>query len=291
MKKVLSFVILIFCFFLCSCNKVEMVFGIAHKHSEYGDFYYRVQTDNSKSNNDGDDNEKKSSKYVRITGLTEQGRKKKYLIFPKEINGIEVKFVGGILADDMERFESDVLEKVYIPYYFESTLDWWGVDYIKDCPIVYSNIRNKLSNLKKIISNIRLDHYRMQYQTPGDLDMFIMSIDYYKTMPRYREFTTFVYYANVSFMYNYEDAPNYGYYWIDDFENGTLIDFIPDDPKRDGYIFAGWYKDVRCINRWDFDVDLIQKYKNYNETRLYAKWIECDKKRETIGEKIINEEY
>ncbi len=96
-----------------------------------------------------------------------------------------------------------------------------------------------------------------------------------------------VYPANVSYKWNYEEAPNSGYYWIDDYYN-EIISYIPTDPIREGYIFDGWYKEPECINKWDFDNDIVpgtewefitqsphKTLVEYQETILYAKWVEC----------------
>lgn len=40
-----------------------------------------------------------------------------------------------------------------------------------------------------------------------------------------------------------------------------------EDPPRQGYDFAGWYKEAECINLWNFDSDNAQ-----DNTTLYAKW-------------------
>lgn len=42
----------------------------------------------------------------------------------------------------------------------------------------------------------------------------------------------------------------------------------PDDPKRDGYEFGGWYKEKDCKNEWDFDTAITA------DTELFAKWTE-----------------
>ena len=71
-----------------------------------------------------------------------------------------------------------------------------------------------------------------------------------------------------------------------------LIKYPPADPVRDGYEFAGWYKEPECVNEWNFETDIVPKKKFtrwqkdneltrmwyrecylYNETALYAKWI------------------
>ena len=61
--------------------------------------------------------------------------------------------------------------------------------------------------------------------------------------------------------------------------NNEKIVNIPSDPIRDGYEFKGWYKEKECINKWDFNNDIVplKEYDSNNEyifkeTSLYAKW-------------------
>ncbi|MDE7264127.1 MAG: InlB B-repeat-containing protein [Anaeroplasmataceae bacterium] len=49
-------------------------------------------------------------------------------------------------------------------------------------------------------------------------------------------------------------------------ETGKLVT-KPADPTREGYIFAGWYKDSECKNIWDFTKDVVTE-----NVTLYAKW-------------------
>ncbi len=90
--------------------------------------------------------------------------------------------------------------------------------------------------------------------------------------------------ANVSYFYNYETEENNGYYWIDDWDYGGKIEFTPPEPEREGYTFGGWYKEPECINKWDFETDVLPEERTeineegeeevvYQETKLYAKWV------------------
>ena len=45
----------------------------------------------------------------------------------------------------------------------------------------------------------------------------------------------------------------------------------PDNPRRDGYEFIGWYKDQACTLLWSFEVDTIK-----SNITLYAYWQEED---------------
>lgn len=45
----------------------------------------------------------------------------------------------------------------------------------------------------------------------------------------------------------------------------------PIDPTKDGYTFAGWYKDEECTQIWRFATDTVA-----DNTMLYAKWVVFD---------------
>lgn len=76
--------------------------------------------------------------------------------------------------------------------------------------------------------------------------------------------------ANVSYYLNYAEN---NYYYIDFYENGEKILYIPPEPQRNGYLFGGWFKEADCVNQWDFDIDTLQIAEGELEVRLYAKWI------------------
>ena len=76
--------------------------------------------------------------------------------------------------------------------------------------------------------------------------------------------------ANVSYHLNYDEN---NYYYIDYYENGEKILYIPPIPQRDGYTFGGWFKEAECINQWNFDTDTVQVSEEIQEIKLYAQWI------------------
>ena len=226
--------------------------------TEYGDFYYSIMTD-----------DETGEQYIRLQGLTEQGQQKKYVIVPREINGIKVRelnyqggswyYEGGLV--------SDVLEKIYIP---TSVV-------VAELAFMHCPKLNRVIMLDK--NGLKLYDDRSQKQ------VFITSEEYnsdeYGNTNFYqRIFPVDVYFANVSFMYNYTNAENQGYYWIDDLDYGTKIEYVPEDPVRDGYEFGGWYKEPECVTEWNFKEDTLPEQavtdegdELYQETRLYAKWI------------------
>ena len=70
----------------------------------------------------------------------------------------------------------------------------------------------------------------------------------------------------------------------------------PDNPYRDGYYFAGWYKDSSCTKAWNFDTDKVN-----SDCTLYAKWLPkstvtviADPSRQNIiidGEEVVLNTY
>lgn len=54
-----------------------------------------------------------------------------------------------------------------------------------------------------------------------------------------------------------------------DLEPGSLIEEPEIEPTREGYAFAGWYKDTAGTQRWDFATDRIGN----TSIVLYAKWV------------------
>ena len=50
-------------------------------------------------------------------------------------------------------------------------------------------------------------------------------------------------------------------------KKGCLVE-RPEQPKRPGRTFAGWYFDEECTERWDFETDTVE-----DNMILYAKWL------------------
>ena len=75
--------------------------------------------------------------------------------------------------------------------------------------------------------------------------------------------------TNVSYHLNYDEN---NYYYIDYYENGEKISYIPPIPQRDGYTFGGWFKEADCIDQWDFEEDTILLTEEQTVVNLYAKW-------------------
>lgn len=251
MKKTLLLLLSILIVFCKSCNIIKNDF------IESGDFLYELVTDNMGDND----------YFVRIMGLSETGKEKEVIIIPNFINGIEVKEIGRKFYMTEGEWESEKLKKVFIPFLPSK---------------IYRVFRSYCPNLEATMIIVN----EIPHENSTQEEVYITSYhqisgnNWYDVPSEYRLGAPACHFANVSFFYNYDDAPNCGYYWIDNYDYGNLITYIPENPIRDGYIFDGWYKESECINIWDFDYDKTpsavyneDNWPNYQETRLYAKWI------------------
>lgn len=50
--------------------------------------------------------------------------------------------------------------------------------------------------------------------------------------------------------------------------SANRIIYAPPAPSKEGYIFAGWYREVACKTAWNFGVDAVT-----SSITLYAKWV------------------
>ena len=193
-----------------------------------------------------------------ITGLTESGKNKEIIIIPRKIDGLSVDQIGCGLHRWRKNYfiSSEKLKRLYIPFEVR----------ICDATLL------RCKNLQSVCMLSKKRYYPNE-----ETYAFITSYYYHhNTEKHYNED-----YANVSFMYNYDTYIDDGYYWIDNYDYGSLIEYVPYDPVRPGYTFGGWYKEKECINKWDFAVDALPEEKLdenrevlYQETILYARWIE-----------------
>lgn len=272
---VLYFIIMIFFIFngMSSCSNENMV-------KTYGDFLY----EKGFLDESGRWVVEKAGIEVgiNIRGLSENGKTKEVVVVPEYIEGIKVKEIGYPLWLGVDgKWESEVLKKVFIPF---------SVSIVED-------ILKPCSNLEKVIllSHKEINKYYSNYYYDASNFNYCFTTSYnyivgdelnicYSGVGDY-------YFGNVSYWYNYKNSPNDGYYWVDDYNYGEKITYIPEEPKREGYEFIGWYKEPECINKWRFETDklpeklyatvtpptkLTDPHHNmevYQETKLYAKWI------------------
>lgn len=235
----------------------------------------------------GDFNVRFYKDYCEIDGTTEEGSSKRFLVIPEYIDGVRVESLGlynpmMLMFDpklDFPVIKSEKIEKIY----FESALK-------KKSPFSFDG---PLPNMNKVMY---LGFEQSPYYLNKGTYMVYYPRYFYENMEINHHTVARTVPANVSYYYNYEDAKNEGYYWIDDCDYGSKIEFIPKDPVRDGYEFGGWYKEAECVNEWDFESDTLPELQTewieatwsggddqaddlievpiYQETILYAKWTE-----------------
>ena len=223
-----------------------------------GDFEYKIDKDN-----------------LYITNISLTSKKNKYIIVPSQIKGKPIfclgthnYFADGFIFEEFEGYwKSKKLEKLYIncinaPYVAK------GLVGKESCPNLHKIIINYPHNVYRNLTSREIYFYFSK-------DVIIEYEDqkynsYYNKYP-----------ANVTFYLNYEvKEGEREYHWIDDVEDGEKIEVVPEEPKREGYKFGGWYKEQECINKWDFAKDTVEKvkvdrtnYKEFVENKLYAKWM------------------
>ena len=212
---------------------------------------------------------------VHILGLTEMGQQQNFLIIPNEIDGGKVIGLG---ADGYDKkkinekygkeiyasFNSEKLKKIFIEMKY---LDYDTID------INFGSVPNLegIYLVEKIEFNKKNGYAFLEEYSSRNI-YTAEAIEFGRGK--------FTKKANVLYVYNYVNTYSDEYYWIDNYKYGEKIEYIPEQPLRDGYTFEGWYKEEECINRWNFATDSLpsEQLDNdgnvvYQETKLYAKWI------------------
>ncbi|MDR2266055.1 MAG: InlB B-repeat-containing protein [Christensenellaceae bacterium] len=188
-------------------------------------------------------------KTVVICNLTPKGLELEEIIVPVEINEMDVSRFGWTQFDNPSvehNFDKGAAKK----YFFTTDIN------IKTSDAIL--------NVEKVIListrfSLNLDMILARKYVPSQKIEAIQQTTAAQLFP-----------ANTSYYYNYEGAGNYGYYWIDDINEGDVIMTIPLEPRRYGYIFDGWFAEAECITPWDFET---QKTAD-KDFELYAKWID-----------------
>ena len=205
---------------------------------EYGDFVYCYIKD-SKNHRPA-----VSGDYIAIIDLTEEGDKKDRIIIPETIEGKPVILLG--MSGYMWAYdigEGANYTKLYLP-----------------------------KTLQKIRVKAR-EHWAKFFFIEEPNEMFGSSKNFFTTKEIYEKYNgkedSFkVEIANIQYVLDDE------IYFIDDYREseGSLI-LEPPTPKKEGFIFDGWYLEKEYINKWDFDNDLHIYDESQKVTFLYGKWI------------------
>ena len=240
--------IIISLFMMCFCCALSGCGSDPLERSEYGDYLYRVRYDSMNNH------------CITIMELSEQGKQKETIVFPTEIKGKLVKAFGDEFGYRTEgEIKSENLKNVYMHSQIERFVKIGVFNSLTDCTI-YSGY------------DTDMDEYFMFFETiylSKDDNRWLNEFESnHKVFEKVR-------YANVIYYYNYDNKTTF---FVDDCD-GTVVNVIPPNPYRKGYEFLGWYKEPECINKWDFENDIVPS-KEYDENgqyilkeiKLYAKW-------------------
>ena len=240
--------IIISLFMMCFCCVLSGCSSDPLERSEYGDYLYRVTNDSMRKH------------CITIMELSEQGKQKETIVFPTEINGVLVKAFGDEFGFRIEgRIESENLKNVYMHSQIERFINEDMFNRVKYYEL-YSGFSEDMSRY--------FDFYDTVYLSKEDNTWLNKLESDHEVFEKVR-------YANVIYYYNYDNKTTF---FVDDCD-GTVVNVIPPNPYRKGYEFLGWYKEPECINKWDFENDIVPS-KEYDENgqyilkeiKLYAKW-------------------
>ncbi len=256
LKKILGVALLIFliCVAISLCYALLTVFKIALWEDDalYG-FFYRTERDGVVYREERYSDE---ISYV-VVEFSKSADGKDSIYIPDEVNGKPVLSIGTAAKAGPAELSADV-DRVYLPWSAATynITDINGVD-----TVISSNV-NSLYFKRSDAANEIYVLPRITYEG--------------KNLSPYESLCIP---ANVAYFFNYEGCPNEGYFFVDLLEESGKLARPPYDPKRDGYVFGGWYTDKECTDAWSFeDTITISCDENgeriYEEIKLYAKWCE-----------------
>ncbi|MCL2679326.1 MAG: InlB B-repeat-containing protein [Dehalococcoidia bacterium] len=187
----------------------------------------------------------KKEGYAVVLELTELGKEQEILAVPMFVEGLPVKQIGryiGKFWSGWYHIDGNNLKKLYIPHSVEKT--WYSATLDHDNVIVVNLVDLPTGYSDTVTGATALVH---------------IDCTCHRNPQR----------PNVAFMYNYNGAPNQGYYWFD-YVTGSNIFMRPPTPIREDHSFAGWYLEPELITTWN------ERWpQSADETlNLYAKWQE-----------------
>ena len=181
-----------------------------------------------------------------ITNTTELGVNQDYLVIPDEIDGYPVTDIYylslGYHYDKTAQAYRHRVKKVFVSknveLFSQSLMDDINTKFI----IMSQERPTKRINITYHISK----HHTKFY---GDVEI-----------------------ANLTYLLNYNEAPNTNVYFVDDLEEGECIEYMPNSPQREGYVFTGWYLDENCTEKVELDTYIYHEETGFVD--FYAGWEE-----------------
>ena len=217
------------------------------------------------------------NKEYHIIGFSKEGKQIKTITIPDkyEPNGYSItQFWSNGTKNKTYNFDSDLLEIIYLT----EPVIFIGDDLFNNCPNLEKIIclsKNQFS--KDAFTHCSLHKITDIDESKGIYDRYVFEdvhVYSYTDLDVVKEWNLYNWSGNIQYLDSLSDE----LYYLD-FYDGGLISDMPWTPVKDGYTFAGWYKEKECINKWDFDKDEVDcvEYENdiirsYSITRIYAKW-------------------
>lgn len=208
------------------------------------------------------------SKTAKLIGNKKESIVKGEAVLPSSIKGYQIEYINAPYKGysfNVSYFDF-IPDKLFVP----------GVNYRFSREISFPKANKKIIFLgidtKNYSNGFNLaNDFGTHYPYARKAKFYVAGKYIYDFKQKYDAYTTGSFYsANVSYYYNYEDAPNGGYCWIDDLDEGEKIKTIPQEPEREGYVFGGWYLEKQCLTKFDFDTYTMD---GSGELELFAKWI------------------
>ena len=289
LAKITCFIILIInifgiCLLQTGCE------GLEYEQITIGDYVYAIN--------------KEINAYL-IVDLSAEGKQKETIVLPNTVNQKNIGFGGWgggfsgyklvrskFITSNMKKLLIENLTNKDYKYFYNEISDFFS-------RIQYEDKNNYSIEFKLVINFFDFQYIATTGTHYNNINYMRMElynekiyerIDYLRTIyGEELDFENKIYHlrpANVEFHWNYENSPQEDYYWIDDIENGELIEEIPPIPEREGYTFGGWYTEKECINEFSFSTPISKMDIDWEEllnsrqqvpdeyvTSLYAKWI------------------
>ena len=202
---------------------------------------------------------------VTILELTEKGKEQEILVIPEEINGMKVDHIGGKLRDEKGyiqrmsdlRLQSEKVKKVYAK---NTELVDHTSNFKSEQEIDFVIIAEREEDIKNMIGafypNIR--HYP--------------HLKYYGSILQDEEIWNDRKIEKCNTFFHKNTQIEQEIYWLDMIKDGAIYQ-KPEDPKREGYTFDGWFHEENCVNEWNGEYVLPE---GQEELHLYAKWTKVE---------------
>lgn len=192
---------------------------------------------------------------VEICGLTQLGYEQSTLVIPAYLGGYPVTRFGGYREFMWDDINPENLTKII---FLSNNTYYSGMN----------TYNGPYRILKVILSDFDINNISNRYMS-GETQFYTHAdlCDELNELIEIPETGAEVLPTNVSFMYNFNGAPNEGYFMLDHVEEGQKL-FCPYEPMRSGHSFIGWSLDPQS----DTVVDISSVNVLNEEIILYANW-------------------